>query len=99
MTKMWRRRMGGLILCSMACTTVMLAVQGRMREAIPLHLCSVSALAAAVLAFIARSDRLLDYLWHARHAGRNSGARVSRTRRPAVMADALHGLLHRSRTR
>ena len=50
MTKMWRRRMGGMILCSMACTTVMLAVQGRIREAIPLHLCSVSALAAAVLA-------------------------------------------------
>ena len=62
MAKMWRRRMGGLILCSMACTTVMLAVQGRIREAIPLHLCSVSALAAAVLAFMPVQP-IVDYLW------------------------------------
>ena len=62
MTKMWRRRMGGMILCSMACTTVMLAVQGRIREAIPLHLCSVSALAAAVLAFMPVQP-IVDYLW------------------------------------
>ena len=62
MTKMWRRRMGGIILCSMACTTVMLAVQGRIREAIPLHLCSVSALAAAVLAFMPVQP-IVDYLW------------------------------------
>ena len=92
MTKMWRRRMGGMILCSMACTTVMLAVQGRIREAIPLHLCSVSALAAAVLAFHARStDCGLSVA--ARHAGCSSGARVSRARRQPL-ADALHGLLH-----
>ena len=58
MAKMWRRRMGGMILCSMACTTVMLAVQGRIREAIPLHLCSVSALAAAVLAAVAFGPQL-----------------------------------------
>ena len=64
MAKMWRRRMGGMILCSMACTTVMLAVQGRIREAIPLHLCSVSALAAAVLAF-ARAG--YDGLCHQEH--------------------------------
>ena len=62
MAKMWRRRMGGIILCSMACTTVMLAVQGRIREAIPLHLCSVSALAAAVLAFMPVQP-IVDYLW------------------------------------
>ena len=62
MAKMWRRRMGGMILCSMACTTVMLAVQGRIREAIPLHLCSVSALAAAVLAFMPVQP-IVDYLW------------------------------------
>lgn len=62
MAKMWRRRMGRRILCSMACTTVMLAVQGRIREAIPLHLCSVSALAAAVLAFMPVQP-IVDYLW------------------------------------
>ena len=80
MAKMWRRRMGGMILCSMACTTVMLAVQGRIREAIPLHLCSARS-----------TDCGLSVA--ARHAGRNSGARVSRTRRQPL-ADALHGLLH-----
>ena len=47
MAKRWRRRMGVMILCSMAGTTLMLALQGRIREAVPLHLCSVSALAAA----------------------------------------------------
>lgn len=51
MAKRWRRRMGVMILCSMAGTTLMLALQGRIREAVPLHLCSVSALAAAALAF------------------------------------------------
>ena len=49
MAKRWRRRMGVMILCSMAGTTLMLALQGRIREAVPLHLCSVSALAAAAL--------------------------------------------------
>ena len=49
MAKRWRRRMGVMILCSMAGTTIMLALQGRIREAVPLHLCSVSALAAAAL--------------------------------------------------
>ena len=49
MAKRWRRRMGVMILCSMAGTTLMLALQGRIREAVPLHLCSVSALAAGVL--------------------------------------------------
>lgn len=62
MAKTWRRRMGVLLLCSMAGTTVMLAMQGRIREAIPLHLCSVSALAAAVLAFVP-VRAIVDYLW------------------------------------
>lgn len=48
MAKRWRRRMGVMILCSMAGTTLMLALQGRIREAVPLHLCSVSALADGV---------------------------------------------------
>ena len=62
MAKRWRRRMGVMILCSMAGTTLMLALQGRIREAVPLHLCSVSALAAAVLAFMPVQP-IVDYLW------------------------------------
>lgn len=92
MAKMWRRRMGGMILCSMACTTVMLAVQGRIREAIPLHLCSVSALAAAVLAFMPVQP-IVDYLWLLGMPGAILALVVSRARRQPL-ADALHGLLH-----
>ena len=62
MAKRWRRRMGVMILCSMAGTTLMLALQGRIREAVPLHLCSVSALAAAVLAF-SPVPFVVDFLW------------------------------------
>lgn len=92
MAKMWRRRMGGMILCSMACTTVMLAVQGRIREAIPLHLCSVSALAAAVLAFMPVQP-IVDYLWL---LGMPGAILALVFPAPAVspLADALHGLLH-----
>ncbi len=43
-------------------TTALLALQGRMREAVPLHLCSVSALAAAVLVVFTRAA-FLDFLW------------------------------------
>ena len=62
MAKRWRRRMGVMILCSMAGTTLMLALQGRIREAVPLHLCSVSALAAAALAF-SPAPFVVDFLW------------------------------------
>lgn len=62
MAERWRRRMGGMILCSMAGTTLILALQGRIYEAIPLHLCSVSALLAAVLAF-ASVPGAVDFLW------------------------------------
>ena len=62
MTEKWRRWMGVMILCSMAGTTLMLALQGRIREAVPLHLCSVSALAAAVLAFVSVPG-IVDFLW------------------------------------
>ena len=62
MARRWRRRMGVMILCSMAGTTLMLALQGRIREAVPLHLCSVSALAAAVLAF-SPVPFVVDFLW------------------------------------
>lgn len=62
MAKKWRRRMGVMILCSMAGTTLMLALQGRIQEAVPLHLCSVSALAAAMLAFVP-APGIVDFLW------------------------------------
>ena len=62
MAKKWRRRMGVMILCSMAGTTLMLALQGRIQEAVPLHLCSVSALAAAMLAFVPVPGSV-DFLW------------------------------------
>ena len=62
MAKRWRRRMGVMILFSMAGTTLMLALQGRIREAVPLHLCSVSALAAAALAF-SPVPFVVDFLW------------------------------------
>ena len=62
MVKNWRRRMGVIMLVSMTATTVMLALQNRVAEAIPLHLCSVSAILAAVLAFVPVSA-IVDYLW------------------------------------
>ena len=62
MAKVWRRRMGVVIIVSMTATTVMLVLQNRMAEAIPLHLCSVSAILAAVLAFAPVSS-IVDYLW------------------------------------
>ncbi|MFR5795371.1 MAG: hypothetical protein ACLUI3_07295 [Christensenellales bacterium] len=88
MAKRWRRRMGVMILCSMAGTTLMLALQGRIREAVPLHLCSVSALAAVALAFSRASPWIFFGCWH---AGGGSGARVSPGCQP--LADGVHGLL------
>ena len=58
-----RRLMGVLLLLSMLVTTALLVVQGRWQEAIPLHLCSVSALLAAVLSF-KKSPAILDFLWY-----------------------------------
>lgn len=57
------RVMGILLACSMGVTLGLLIVQGRWREAVPLHLCSVSAIAAAALAFFP-GRWLLDYLWY-----------------------------------
>ena len=62
MAKRWRRRMGVMILCSMAGTTLMLALQGRIREAVPLHLCSVSALAAPCSFLLTRLQALISAL-------------------------------------
>ena len=50
-----------VLLCSMAVTEGLLLIQGRWQEAIPLHLCSVSAIAAACLA-CASNQFLLDFL-------------------------------------
>lgn len=65
MTRMrtMRRLMGVLLLLSILVTTVLLVAQGRWQEAVPLHLCSVSALLAAVLSF-KKSPAILDFLWY-----------------------------------
>ena len=62
-TETMRRAMGILLLLSMLVTTALLIAQGRWQEAIPLHLCSVSALLAAVLS-LKKSPAILDFLWY-----------------------------------
>ena len=57
------RAMGAALVLSLAATMAMMAAQGRAREAIPLHLCGLSALAAASVAFGARGF-VLDFLWY-----------------------------------
>lgn len=52
-----------MLVGSMAVTEGLLVIQGRWQEAIPLHLCSVSAIAAASLA-CASKQFLLDFLWY-----------------------------------
>lgn len=52
-----------VLACSVAVTEGLLVIQGRWQEAIPLHLCSVSAIAAASLA-CASKQFLLDFLWY-----------------------------------
>ena len=62
----WKRLSGalGMLLCaSLGVTLALLVWEGRWREAIPLHLCSLSALAAIWLAFSPR-QALLDSLWY-----------------------------------
>ena len=57
------RGMGMALTVSMGVTVVLLLLQGRWREALPLHLCSLCALAAACLA-LRLSQLLLDGLWY-----------------------------------
>lgn len=58
------RRILGVILLVSLCTTLGLLIgEGRWREAIPLHLCSLSALAALILSVGPRAP-LLDFLWY-----------------------------------
>lgn len=57
------RTMGAVLLLSLTVTMAIMAAQGRAREAIPLHLCGLSALAATAVAFGARGFAL-DFLWY-----------------------------------
>jgi len=52
-----------MLVCSMVVTEGLLVLQGRWREAVPLHLCSISAIAAALLALFSWPF-LLDFLWY-----------------------------------
>lgn len=61
--KALRRGMALTLAVSMGTTAVLLALEGRWREAIPLHLCSVSALCAVALALRPRQTTL-DFLWY-----------------------------------
>lgn len=58
------REMGWLLLISMGITEGMLLWQGRWREMIPLHLCSLSAVAAFVAAMGIGSEDVMDFLWY-----------------------------------
>lgn len=62
-TKQRLRAMGMVLLASMAVTEGLLLLEGRWREAIPLHLCSISAIVSAVLAFC-RWPGAMDFLWY-----------------------------------
>ena len=55
--------LGALLCVSLGATLALLLLEGRWREAIPLHLCSLSALSAIWLAFFPR-QALLDFLWY-----------------------------------
>lgn len=57
------RGMGAALGASMLTTEALLIAQGRWQEAIPLHLCSVSALLAFAAAMGARGFAL-DFLWY-----------------------------------
>ena len=62
----WKRlsaALGVLLSASLGVTLALLLMEGRWREAIPLHLCSLSALVAIWLAFSSR-QALLDFLWY-----------------------------------
>jgi len=56
--------MGFLLFLSMGCTEVLLLLQGRWREAVPLHLCSISALCALAAAWGAKKPGIIDFLWY-----------------------------------
>lgn len=57
------RALGAVLALSMAVTVALVALEGRASEALPLHLCSLSAVAALCLALGARG-LALDFLWY-----------------------------------
>lgn len=59
----WKKLSAVLLCASLSVTLTLLVLEGRWQEAIPLHLCSLSALAAIWLAFSSR-QALLDFLWY-----------------------------------
>lgn len=58
-----RALMAGVLGISLASTVLVLLLEGRGKEALPLHLCGLSALCAAALALRPRAF-LLDVLWY-----------------------------------
>lgn len=88
-----RRLLGALGLAhgaSLGVTLALLVMEGRWQEALPLHLCSVSALAAIALAFKPQQT-LLDVLWY----GGIPGAALALLF-PAPAASRFQGLLNAS---
>lgn len=58
-----RMGMAGVLAVSLGVTLGVLALEGRIWEALPLHLCGISAVCAVVLALRPRAW-LLDFLWY-----------------------------------
>ena len=57
------RALGLLLLASMAATVGLLLAEGRWKEAVPLHLCSISSIVCVAAAFDHRQF-FLDFLWY-----------------------------------
>lgn len=55
--------LGAVLALSLGTTVTLIALEGRAADVLPLHLCSISALAALLLAFGARALPL-DFLWY-----------------------------------
>ena len=62
--KLMLKGMGFVLLLSMVCTEGLLIMQGRGWEAIPLHLCSISAICALAAAWGSVCQDIVDYLWY-----------------------------------
>ena len=58
------KAMGLLLAASMAVTEGLLVWQGRWTQAIPLHLCSLSAMAAFAAAMGLGKDGVIEFLWY-----------------------------------
>ena len=62
--KLLLKAMGFMLFLSMICTEGLLLMQGRGQEAIPLHLCSLSAICALAAAWGSVCQDVMDYLWY-----------------------------------